>query len=640
MNHVVSFSAASKDFQSGNYVRSLATLNTLLETQQDAKTYALLGRTLVQLGMKGDAALAYALAGDKAGDSGAEFSRKAALLHFEAGNENEALRLGLRHMMNRSLDAEIAYVLASIYLKRGKDELLSPFSKVLAESSNIEHTLLAVRMLRTNPSDEAQAFLARSLFKRFPHHLRFRLLYLIFSRHISDLNAITLHKPLLDKLLAKGEREFLSYEGEFYNLQWCGNEEFNIQAGALGVLAPGQAAARRAAPHQWSQKIRVGYLSSDFFEQHATMKLIGRVLELHDRDRFDVTLYCHTNAKNLESNTFDRNRWGRIVEVRDLSNEEVAARMRADGIDVVIDLKGPTFETRCQILNHGCAPVQMSWIGFPGSTQGTDLDYVIGDRFVLPETSKPYYHEKFVHLPDTYQPNDPIGRPMPQPVSRAQYGLPFDKFVFASFNASRKLTPETVDVWCNILRRTPDSVLWIMAVSKASEANLRDYFKKQGIPAKRIIFAGHSDQYQDHINRQQVADLALDTWPYNGHTTTSEQLWGGLPVLTLKGTNFASRVSESLLNALGLPELVTADVKAYEDTAVELYNNPDRVAGFKQTIETNRLLKPLFDAERFCRHLETAYEMAVERAKQGLSPDHMAVPALPERTAPFPITAA
>jgi predicted O-linked N-acetylglucosamine transferase (SPINDLY family) len=476
------------------------------------------------------------------------------------------------------------------------------------------------------------------LFKRFPKLIQFRLLYLMFSRDVSDMAAITLHKPLIDDLLKKGEREFLKHESEFYNLQWCGDEALNRQAWSLNSLPAGeQAAGRRAQPHQWSQKIRVGYLSNDFFEQHATMKLMGRVLELHDKSKFEITLYCHTSQENRDQTTFDRSRWGRVVEIDSMSNQAVAARMRQDGIDILIDLKGPTFETRYQILNHGCAPVQMSWLGFPGSTGNTDLDYVISDRFVLPETSKPHYHEKFVHLPETYQPNDPVGRPKPGLVDRAQFGLPDDKFVFASFNAGRKITPEAVAVWCNILRRAPDSVFWILAASKLSEANLRDYFKQQGIPSKRVIFCSHTD-YQQHIDRQQVADLALDTWPYNGHTTTSEQLWGGLPVLTLKGTNFASRVSESLLNALGLPELVTADVQAYEDMAVALYEHPERVAAFKQTIANNRLIKPLFDAERFCRHLETAYELAVDRAKQGLAPDHITVPGLPERQTAFATT--
>ena len=635
MNRVVSFSAASKDYQSGRYTKSLETLNALLETQQDSKVYVLLARTLLQLNMKADAAMAFALAGEKAGPSGTEFSRKAALLYFEVGNHDEAIRLGLRHMLNHSLDAEIAYALASIYKARGQEELLSPFVKILAESSNADHTMLAVRLIKNDPADESQAFLVRNLFKRYPKLIPLRFLYLTFSRHVSDLTAVRLHQPVIDELLANGQTQFLSHESEFYNLQWCGDEAFNRMTSSMnGAATAEQIAARRARPHQWAEKIRVGYLSNDLFEQHATMKLMGRVLELHDRSRFDITLYCHSRAANLAHNTFDRSLWGRVVEVGDLSDDAIAERMRADQIDILVDLKGPTYETRYHVLNKGPAPVQISWLGFPGSATNTDVDYIIGDRFVLPDSSRQHYHEKFIRMPDTYQPNDPVHRPAPGFVDRGEFGLPNDKFIFASFNASRKITPETVDVWCNILRRAPESVLWIMATSKQAEANLREYFKTRGIQAKRIVFCGHAD-YRAHIDRQQLADLALDTWPYNGHTTTSEQLWGGLPVLTLKGTNFASRVSESLLNAIGLPELVANDAQDYEDMAVALYENPERIAEFKQTIDDNRMIKPLFDAERFCRHLETAYEMAVERARQGLGPDHLDVPALPVRTTPF-----
>jgi predicted O-linked N-acetylglucosamine transferase (SPINDLY family) len=496
VNRMVSFSAASKDFQSGNYVRSLETLNTLLETQQDAKTYALLGRTLAQLGMKADAAMAYSLAGDKAGESGAEFSRKAAILHFEVGNEDNALRLGLRHMMNQSLDAEIAYVLGSIYLKRNQHDLLTPFIKVLAESSNMDHTMLAVRMLRNNPSDQSQAFLTRSLFKRFPKLIQFRLLYLVFSRDVCDLNAVTLHKPVVDGLLEKGETAFLKYETEFYNLQWNGDEALNRRAGSLNTLTQEQVDKRRAVPHQWSEKIRIGYLSSDFFEHHATMKLIGRVLELHDSSRFDVTLYCHTNPKNLATNTFDRSRWGRIVELEGVSDAEAAAKMRQDGIDILVDLKGPTFETRYQILNHGGAPVQMSWIGYPGSTRNTDLDYVIGDRFVLPDTSKPNYHEKFVHLPDTYQPNDPVGRPKPRtghPRAVRPAGRQVRLRVVQRRN--RKITPEAVDVWCNILQARSDSVSGCSPHTPRSEANLLKNISRSGhFPQARGLLP-HADYH-------------------------------------------------------------------------------------------------------------------------------------------------
>ncbi len=267
------------------------------------------------------------------------------------------------------------------------------------------------------------------------------------------------------------------------------------------------------------------------------------MLELHDRDRFEVTLYCHTDEKGIARNKADRSRWGNIVRIVGMTDEEAATLMREHQIDVLVDLKGPTFETRYSILNHSVAPVHVSWLGFPGSAIDTDLDYIIGDRYVLPETSKPHYHEKFIRLPDTYQPNDPVHRPRPRAAGRAEFGLPEDKFVFASFNGSRKITPATVDVWCNILRRAPDSVLWVLAMSPAAEANLEQYFKQQGIrrtphllPARRL---------PRHTSIASRRPISLDTWPYNGHTTTSEQLWGGLPVLTLKGTNFASRVARA-----------------------------------------------------------------------------------------------
>lgn len=632
---MVSFSAASKDYQSGRYVKSLETLNALLETQKDSKTYGLLAKTLLQLGMKADAARAFALAGEAGASSGIEFTRRAAALHLECGNEDDALLLGLRLMAQGHLDADIAYILASIYLERGRDDLLSPFRKILAESGNVEHTRLAVKLLRNDPHDQSQAFLARSLFKRFPDIVSMRMLYLIFARAVCDLTSVKRHQRLVDELLAKGERDILQHDTEFYVLQWCGDEALNrLAKGRHRPISEAHVAERRSRPHTWSSKIRIGYLSNDLFDDHATMKLLRRVLELHDRDRFEVTLYCHTDEKGIARNKADRSRWGNIVRIVGMSDEEAATLMREHGIDVLVDLKGPTFETRYSILNHSVAPVHVSWLGFPGSAIDTDLDYIIGDRYVLPESSKPHYHEKFIRLPDTYQPNDPVHRPRSRPVDRAQFGLPEDKFVFASFNGSRKITPATVDVWCNILRRAPDSVLWVLAMSPAAEANLRQYFKQQGIPTKRIVFCPRAD-YQTHIDRQQAADLALDTWPYNGHTTTSEQLWGGLPVLTLKGTNFASRVSESLLNAIGLPELVAPDVQGYEDLAVELYENRERITALKQTIEDNRYIKPLFDAERFCRHIETAYEMAVARAKQGLDPDHIDVPARPARDEPF-----
>jgi predicted O-linked N-acetylglucosamine transferase (SPINDLY family) len=317
-----------------------------------------------------------------------------------------------------------------------------------------------------------------------------------------------------------------------------------------------------------------------------------------------------------------------------MSDQAAAEIIRSNSIDILIDLKGHTKDTRARILNHMAAPIQVAWLGFPGTTVNIDLDYIIGDHLVLPDHSKPHFHEKFCRLPECYQPNDPLYRPKPGPATRAQHGLPEDAFVYASFNGNRKITSQMVDVWCNILKRTKNSVLWLLCNGPLAEANLAARFDARGISRKRVVFTTRI-RYSEHIARQQLADIGIDTFPVNGHTTTSEQLWGGLPVLTLKGTNFASRVSESLLNAIGLPELVADDLQDYEDMAVALAGNREMVQEYKDRLIRNRYIQPLFDAERFCHHLESAYQTMYDRARQGLEPDHFDVPALPSRTGPF-----
>ncbi len=627
MNSKVSFATASKDYQGGRFLQSLETLNVLLSEQKDAKTYALIAKNLLQLGMKEDAAKAFALAGNLEGKAGIEHVRRAAMLHFECGNEDEALLLALRLMTKTPQDRDIAFILTSIYLKRGRMDLLSPFRKVLAESDNPEHVKLSLFLLSNDPHDRSNDELIRALFSRFPQIVALRLLYLIISRETCDFEATDKYQPMIDALVAQGNLAFFRHESAFYNLQWCEDEALNkLAVAGKAAITEEQTKARHARAHSWSTKLRVGYLSSDYWDGHATMKLLQRVLEQHDRERFEITLYCHTPADQLARNTADRSRWGRVVEVGGMSSSEIGALMRRDGIDIFVDLKGPTSDSRYDVLNHDAAPIQVSWLGYPGSTVCMDVDYVIGDRYVLPEIAKQHYHEKFVRLPDTYQPNDPVHRPAPSPVTRSQLGLPEDKFVFASFNANRKVTSTVVDAWCNILKRAPDSVLWLMVTSEKSKAHLSLRFRQRGIAASRVIFC-QRDKYANHISRLATADLALDTWPYNGHTTSSEELWAALPVLTKKGTNFASRVSESLLNAVGLPELVAADTAGYEDMAVALANDRETVQGYKARLEANRFLYPLFDADRFTAHLEDAYEMMADRAKAGLAPDHIDVPA-------------
>ncbi len=637
MNTNISFAAASKDYQKGQYLKSLDVLNKLIDTQKDVKTYVLLAKNLLKLGFKSEAASAYALAGGLDSNQESPYTREAALLYFACGDEEQALLQALRVMSLARSDAELASVLVSIHLKQGRKDLISPYRKVISESSNPDHVRLAVQLLGDDILDATNEPLVYNLFKKFPEIIPLRLLALVFAREACDFDVVSKEFAPIQKMLDKGDLSVLERDNPFYNLHWCGDEALNALASHNPSIPLKEAAARRrAVPHVWGEKIRIGYLSSDFWAGHATMKLLRRVLELHDRDRFEITLFCHTEQKYLEheAGTIDRSLWGDVCIVRDMTDEEAAQAIRERQIDILVDLKGHTFGGRSRILNYGGAPIQATWLGFPGSVTDVDLDYTIGDRFVLPASSEAHYHEKLVRMPDTYQPNDPANRPKPRPTTRAEVGLPEDAFVFASFNANRKINTEILDVWCSILKRAPKSVLWLMLSSPRTQANLRNYMNRKGIDSARVIFCPRVS-YEEHIDRQQMADLGIDTYPVNGHTTTSEQLWGGLPVLTVKGTNFASRVSESLLNTIGLPELVATDIAAYEDMAVELANSPERIASYKQHIRQNASIMPLFDAERFTLHLEKSYEIMMERAKMGLEPEHIDVPALPPRTEPF-----
>ena len=636
MNIETAYFAASKEYQKGNYVPALKVLNELLDVRRDSKTYVLLAKTLVKLGMKAEAAAAYQSAAQEAGRREEEYLRQAMQLYFEAGEDDQALLIAKRFIDKAREDAEIAFVLASIFLKRGERKILEGLRKPLMESSDPKHVRFSLNFLDNDAHNEENHRTVRNALRTFPdrHDLRFYRQMLL--RDLCDFDAMRANFAPIMAELRKGNDKIVEADQPMANLSWCGDEKLNVTAKRFAsALTGAERRKRRAMAHKWSEgKIRIGYLSSDFWQFHATMKLLGDVLVRHGRERFEVHLFCHTSEKDIALGDIDRSAWGEVVKVGHLSDADAAEAIRATNIDILVDLKGHTKGKRSQILNHATAPIHVAWLGFPGSTVNIDLDYVIGDHFVLPDSSKPFYAEKFCRMPETYQPNDPVGRPRPQPVPREIVRLPRDAFVFGSFNVTHKITASSIELWSKILKGADNSVLWFMASGDQAQANIMKEFATRGISGNRIIFAPKI-RYELHINRLQCADLGLDTYPYNGHTTTSEALWAGLPVLTYKGTNFASRVSESLLNAVGLPELVTADEEAYVETAIHLYRNPDRIAGYKRRLAENRFVKPLFDSERFCRHLETAYEMMVEQAKAGLEPGHFDVPALPPREEAF-----
>ncbi|MCO5733013.1 glycosyl transferase [Rhizobium sp. SSA_523] len=630
------FSNASKSYHKGDFTEALTSLNQLLDHNRDVKTYALLARTLMALGFREDAARTYVLAAELGGSRAEDYYAEAMKTYFDLGEDDLALSLGRPLLERARRDPELAFIITSLFLKRGEKDAVRVFLPALSTSSNSKHNSLAFLLLTGTPENARDRETVANLLQRLPRSIVVIMAHLVFQREVNNYWEMERLQPELDRMLVKNPKQMMGVEAPFYNLHWLADEALNKLASYNPDAYPqSHKAERLAMPHIWGERLRIGYLSSDLWHDHATMKLAGRVMALHDRDKFDVTIFCYTDPKNLENEIDqDRSKWGRIVTMGELDDAEAAQLIRDHRIDILIDMKGHTRGGRPGILNHKAAPVQVAWLGYPGTTVNIDLDYVIGDHHVIPDASKPHYWEKVCRLPESYQPNDPTHRPRKDVFTRADAKLPDDAFVFGSFNATRKISLRNINLWVRILKATPGSVLWLMCKSDEARDNLLRRFTSAGIEAKRIVFT-KVVPYDDHLARLTLADVGLDTFPYNGHTTTSEQLWAGLPVVTLKGTHFASRVSESLLHAVGVPELIAEDENDYVNMAIDLYKNRDRLDGFKTQLEQNRLIEPLFDAERFCRHLETAYRMMAERARQGLGPDHIDVPALPKRGTPF-----
>jgi predicted O-linked N-acetylglucosamine transferase (SPINDLY family) len=299
---------------------------------------------------------------------------------------------------------------------------------------------------------------------------------------------------------------------------------------------------------------------------------------------------------------------------------------RNRGIDIAIELMGFTQDARTNIFAFGAAPIQVNFLGYPGTMGAGFMDYLIADATLVPEASRQHYAEAIAYLPNSYQPND-TRRPVATTVfSREALGLPPSGFVFCCFNNNYKITPTMFDVWMRLLQAVPDSALWLLRENVVAEGNLQREAKARGVDPARLVFADRMP-LAEHLARHRLADLFLDTLPYNAHTTASDALWAGLPVLTCQGTSFAARVASSLLNAVGLPELVTTSLADYEALALRLATDPRLIGELRARLAANRLTHPLFDTGRFCRHIEAAYTTMWETWQRGEAPQSFAVEA-------------
>jgi predicted O-linked N-acetylglucosamine transferase (SPINDLY family) len=370
-------------------------------------------------------------------------------------------------------------------------------------------------------------------------------------------------------------------------------------------------------------RIRIGYFSADF-HNHPTAYLMAELFERHDRSKFEIIAFSFGPESRDPMRQRIESAFDEFIDVSKLGDEKIADLSRASGIQIAVDLKGFTQDSLPGIFACRAAPIQVSYLGYPGTLGANYIDYLIADRTLITDDHLEHYTERIVFLPDTYQVNDSARKISGKKYQRSEMGLPECGFVFACFNNSYKITPDVFEIWMTLLLKIPDSVLWLFEGTRTASINLRKEAEMRGVSPDRLIFAGRLD-LPEHLARIQLADLFLDTFHYNAHTTASDALWVGLPVVTCLGQTFAARVAASLLQAIGLPELVTQTHREYADRALELAVNPEILGSIKLKLDGNKARAALFDSALFTRNIEAAYSGMWSRHMAGLAPDHMHV---------------
>jgi protein O-GlcNAc transferase len=410
----------------------------------------------------------------------------------------------------------------------------------------------------------------------------------------------------------------------FFLLPLLDSAEAQRRAAARWVLEHCTAASLGEIPRRGrGERIHLGYFSADYHE-HVTAYLIAQLLELHDRSRFKITGFSFGPPSSGAMRKRLQAACDEFIDVRDQSDAAVATLARSRGIDIAVDLKGFTQDNRVGIFARRAAPVQVNFLGYPGTMSAPFMDYLIADRTLVPAHSEVHYSEKIIYLPHSYQVNDATRAIAARSYTRAELNLPATGFVFCCFNNAYKIMPLTFDRWMRILAQVDGSVLWLLGDNPGMMRNLRREARARDVSPDRLIFADRID-LPHHLARHRAADLFIDTLPYNAHTTASDALWAGLPVLTCPGESFASRVAASLLTAIELPDLIASTPEHYEQIAIRLATNSEAMNDVRERLARRRLTAPLFDTPLYCRHLESAFTKIYERYLADVHPQHLHV---------------
>jgi protein O-GlcNAc transferase len=540
--------------------------------------------------------------------------------------------------LKRPADALASYDKA-IALKPDYAEAFSNRSIVLKELKRLEEALASCDQAIALRSDYAEAYSNRGVVLRELGQLEQALMSynkaIALGPDLADGMAFHLRMNLCD--WPDIQADFVSLEnrmsaaaspvGPFALLPISHSPESQLRAARrfAAIRHPENnrlGAIQEYRPHD---RIRIGYFAADF-RDHPTSRLLCGVFDRHDKSQFETFAFSFGRSHDFMTSRL-RPSFDHFLDVENMSDERIAALARENEIDIGIDLMGFVADSRPGIFAFRAAPIQISYLAYPGTMGADYIDYVIADETIIAKSQQAFYVEKVAYLPNSYQANSyrdelfSFGRAC----SRTEAGLPEAGFVFCCFNNAYKITPDVFDLWMRVLRQCEGSVLWLLEDNTTAATNLRKEASDRHVDPTRLIFAPRMPM-PEHLARHRLADLFLDTLPYNAHTTAADALWAGLPVLTRIGETFAGRVAASLLNAIALPELIATTPEAYEALAVELAASPEKLSAIKDKLARNRLTTPLFDTERFTRHLEAAYMAIYERRQNDLPPDHIYVP--------------
>ena len=552
----------------------------------------------------------------RANPSSYEALHRLAFLHGQRGQWDDAERVMARAIELNPRAADALFLRGSALQKLHRhDEAVACFDRALALNPGLAEVRLnrAASLYRLRRYQEAGDDYGR-LLETDPDYPFARGNRLFCRLQCCDWRSLEDEAAAVTTAMRAGKRAIAPFDAKALFLS--AEDELACARIWAADQYGGPSAPVRPRERSRHSAIRVAYVSADFREGPLGTLMTG-VFERHDKRRVEtIAVSLGTDDASAMRRRFER-AFGQFVDASAKSDAEIASLLREMDIDIAVDLMGFTEGGRPGIFKHRPAPIQVNYLGFPGTVGGDWLDYLIADRVVVPDEHRRFYAEEIVYLPDTFLPRDTACKPSPLPVARVDEGLPDHGFVFACFNNTYKINPKMFDIWMRLLRAVDGSVLWLPEGNRAAMQNLAREAEIRGVAADRIVFAPFRKSPPEHLARLALADLFLDTLPYNAHTTASDALWAGVPVLTCLGGTFAGRVAAGMLRSLAIPELITESLGDYETAALRLARDPDALREIRAKLARHRTTHPAFDEERFARNLETAYLTMWERHQRG-----------------------